>query len=39
MAQQSAVCGTFADIIAMQVLVDKKLGQLLVASMLPIFLG
>ncbi|GIS13177.1 MAG: hypothetical protein CM15mP115_23280 [Alphaproteobacteria bacterium] len=33
-----AVCGAFADIMAMQVLVDEKLGRLLVASMVPIFL-
>ena len=39
MAEQGAVCGAFADIIAMQVLVDETLGQLLVASMVPIFLG
>ena len=39
MAEQSAVCGAFADIMAMQVLVDEKLCQLLVASMAPIFLG
>ena len=39
MAEQGAVCGAFADIMAMQVLVDEKLGQLLVASMVPIFLG
>ena len=39
MAEQSAVCGAFADIMAMQVLVDEKLGRLLVASMVPIFLG
>ena len=38
MAEQGAVCGAFADIIAMQVLVDEKLGRLLVASMVPIFL-
>ena len=28
MAEQGAVCGAFADIMAMQVLVDEKLGQL-----------
>ena len=39
MAEQSAVCGAFADIMAMQVLVDEKLGRLLVGSMVPIFLG
>ena len=39
MAEQSAVCGAFADIMAMQVLVDEKLGRLLVASIVPIFLG
>ena len=39
MAEQTAVWGAFADIIAMQVLVDEKLGRLLVASMVPIFLG
>ena len=39
MAEQGAVCGAFADIMALQVLVDEKLGQLLVASMVPIFLG
>ena len=39
MAEQGAVCGAFADIMAMQVLVDETLGQLLVASMVPIFLG
>tara|TARA_B100000212_G_scaffold97809_1_gene71764 strand:- start:224 stop:496 length:273 start_codon:yes stop_codon:yes gene_type:complete len=39
MAEQGAVCGAFADIMAMQVLVDEKLGRLLVASMVPIFLG
>ena len=38
-AEQGAVCGAFADIMAMQVLVDEKLGQLLLASMVPIFLG
>ena len=39
MAEQGAVCGAFADIMAMQVLVDEKLGRLLVASMVPNFLG
>ena len=39
MAEQTVVCGAFADIMAMQVLVDEKLGRLLVASMVPIFLG
>ena len=39
MAEQGAVCGAFADIMAMQVLVDEKLGRLLVASMVLIFLG
>ena len=39
MAEQGAVCGAFADIMAMQVLVEKKLGRLLVASMVLIFLG
>ena len=39
MAEQGAVCGAFADIMAMQVRVDEKLGRLLVASMVPIFLG
>ena len=39
MAEQVAVCGAFADIMAMQVLIEKKLGRLLVASMVPIFLG
>ena len=39
MAEQDAVCGAFADIMAMQVLVDEKLGRPLVASMVPIFLG
>ena len=39
MAEQGAMCGAFADIMAMQVLVDEKLCQLLVASMAPIFLG
>ena len=39
MVEQGAVCGAFADIMAMQVLVEKKLGRLLVASMVPIFLG
>ena len=39
MAEQGAVCGAFADIMTMQVLVDEKLGRLLVASMVPIFLG
>ena len=39
MVEQGAVCGAFADIMAMQVLVDEKLGRLLVASMVPIFLG
>ena len=39
MAAQGAVRGAFADIMAMQVLVDEKLGRLLVASMVPIFLG
>ena len=38
-AEQGAVCGAFADIIAMQILVDEKLSRLLVASMVPIFLG
>ena len=38
-AEQGAVCGAFADIMAMQVLVEEKLGRLLVASMVPIFLG
>ena len=38
-AEQGAVYGAFADIMAMQVLVDEKLGRLLVASMVPIFLG
>ncbi|MEC8262279.1 MAG: hypothetical protein VX017_03130 [Pseudomonadota bacterium] len=28
MAEQGAVCGAFADIMAMQVLVDEKLGRL-----------
>ena len=39
MAETGAVCAAFADIMAMQVLVDEKLGRLLVASMVPIFLG
>ena len=39
MAEQGVVCGVFADIMAMQVLVDEKLGRLFVASMVPIFLG
>ena len=39
MVEQGAVSGAFADIIAMQVLDDEKLGRLLVASMVPIFLG
>ena len=39
MAEQGAVCGAFAEIMTMQVLVDEKLGRLLVASMVPIFLG
>ena len=39
MAEQGDVCGGFADIMAMQVLVDEKLGRLLVTSMVPIFLG
>ena len=39
MAEQGTVCGAFADIMAMQVLVDEKLGRLLVASMVKIFLG
>ena len=39
MAEQGAVCGAFVDIMAMQVLVDEKLGRLLVASMVPLFLG
>ena len=39
MAEQGAVCGAFADIMAMQVVVDDKLGRLLVASMVLIFLG
>ena len=39
MAEKGAVCGAFADIIAMQVLDDEKLGRLLVASIVPIFLG
>ena len=39
MAEQGAVCGAFADIMAMQVLVDEKLGRLLVVSMVMIFLG
>ena len=39
MAEQTVVCGAFADIMAMQVLVDEKLGRLLVASMVLIFLG
>ena len=38
-AEQGAMCGAFADIIAMQILVDEKLSRLLVASMVPIFLG
>ena len=37
MAEQSAACGAFADIMAMQVPVDEKLGRLLVVSMVPIF--
>ena len=39
MAEQGAVNGAFVDIMAMQVLVDEKLGRLLVASVVPIFLG
>ena len=39
MAEKGAVCGAFADIMAMQVLVEEKPGLLLVASMVPIFLG
>ena len=39
MAEQGAVCGAFADIMAMQVLVDEKLSRLLVASMVLIFPG
>ena len=39
MAEQGAVCGAFADIMAMQVLVDEKLGRLFVTSMVPIVLG
>ena len=39
MVEKGAVCGAFADIMAMQVLVEKKLGRLLVASMVLIFLG
>ena len=39
MAEQGAVCGALADIMAIQVLVDDKLGRLLVASMVPIFLA
>ena len=39
MAEKTAVCGAFAEIMSMQVLVDEKLGRLLVASMVPIFLG
>ncbi len=39
MAEQTAVCDAFADIMAMQVLVDEKPGRLLVATFLPIFLG
>ena len=39
MAEKGAMCGAFADIRAMQVLVEEKLGRLLVASMVPIFLG
>ena len=39
MAEKGAVCGAFADIMAMQVLVEEKLGRLLVASIVPIFLG
>ena len=39
MAEQGAVYGAFADIMAMQVLVEKKLGRLLVASMVLIFPG
>ena len=39
MVEQGAVCGAFVEIIAMQVLDDEKLGRLLVASMVPIFLG
>ena len=38
-AEQGAVCGAFADIMAMQVLVDEKLSRLLVASMVLIFPG
>jgi len=39
MAEKGAVCGAFPDIMAVQVLVDEKLGRLLVASIMPIFLG
>ena len=39
MAEQGAAYGAFADIMAIQRLVDEKLGRLLVASMVPIFLG
>ena len=39
MAETGAVCAAFADIMAIQVLVEKKLGRLLVASMVLIFLG
>ena len=39
MVEKCAVCGAFADIMAMQVPDDEKLSRLLVASMVPIFLG
>ena len=39
MAEQGTVCGAFADIMAMQVLVDEKLSRLLVSSMVLIFPG
>ena len=39
MVEKGAVCGAFADIMAMQVPDDEKLSRLLVASMVPIFLG
>ena len=39
MAEQTVVCGAFADIMAMQVLVDEKLGRLYVTSMVPNDLG
>ena len=39
MAEQGAAYGAFADIMAIQRLVDEKLGRLLVASTVPIFLG